>query len=58
VKLEAAADDLADGDVEAACRHLEAFRHEVEAQRGKAVGASTADALLHALDALEAALGC
>jgi hypothetical protein len=57
-KLDAALAALAKGQTGVGCSNLAAFVSQVQAQRGKAIVAATADAWLAEAAAIRAALGC
>ncbi|GJG87807.1 hypothetical protein tb265_29880 [Gemmatimonadetes bacterium T265] len=57
-KLDGASASLAAGQTGAACAQLGAFQNQVQAQRGKAIPAATADAWLAQAAQLRTALGC
>ena len=58
VKLQGAARSLADGDMDAACGKLGAFRNEAQAQSGKKLTPAEADALVAATELVMSRLGC
>lgn len=57
-KLEGIAGSIGDGNVDATCRKLRAFENEVQAQSGKKLTASEADALLREAAAIKTKAGC
>ena len=57
-KLQAALASLAAGDTATACDELNAFINQVQAQAGKKITQTDADALIQSAQAIRAALGC
>ena len=57
-KLESIADSIAAGDIQDACNQLGAFENEVNAQTGKKLTQTEADALLTAVSEIKTTLGC